>query len=271
MYAKPKKKLGQVFLFDKNIQKKIIAACNLKTSDNILEIGSGRGDLTTLIAQKATCLYALEIDEQLCDSLALKFKDNPRVKIINCNFLEFNFDNYFSTAAKKIRVIGNIPYYITTPIIERLIWGRRKIKDIFIMVQKEFGRRIAAVAGSKEFGAFSCFVQYYTHPEILFPVKNTSFYPKPKVDSYFIKLKIRNTPAVRVRDERVLFKIIRAAFNQRRKILKNSLKRIMPDNMLEAFFLRYRINPNIRPECLRLADFAKIANSCTPPVKNKTI
>ncbi len=152
-------------------------------------------------------------------------------------------------------------YYITTPIIERIFEYRDKISSAFIMVQKDFALRAVSEPGSKAFGALTCFIQYYAIPRILFSISKSCFYPRPKVDSCILELTMRNLPAVKVNDERLFLKIIRAGFNQRRKTLRNSLKGIIPQQKLIAFFRDYGIDANIRPECLGLADFANLANS----------
>lgn len=260
MLAKPKKSLGQNFLIDKNIRKKIIDACGLTRRDCVLEIGAGRGELTSLIAQYASSVYALEIDSALSRHLEDGLRDYANTKIINENFLNFNLPEYFGESQNKIKVIGNIPYYISSPIIERLLKFKDKIEVIFLTVQKEFGIRLAAPPGSKDYGSFSCFVQYHAVPKILFSIKRTSFYPAPKIDSCFLKMDIRSAPAVKVEDEEYLFKVIRASFNKRRKILKNSLKGIISEERLKLFFERYKISPNIRCEDLSLDDFAGLIN-----------
>ncbi len=264
MYIKPKKSLGQNFLTDKNIQRKIILACGLNRGDIILEIGAGRGELTQLIAQEARQVYALEIDWRLSDILKDNLRNYSNVKIICQDILKWDLDSLsvdqeFS-GNNKLKVVGNIPYYITTPIIEYLLRYRDKIDSVFLTVQKELAERITAVYGSKRYSAFSCFLQYYTLPEILFTIKNNCFRPVPKVDSCFLKLTIREKPAVEVKNEVLLFTIIRAAFNQRRKILRNSLEGIIPRDKLENFFAEFKISYNIRPEQLSLQDFAGLAD-----------
>lgn len=259
MHIKPKKNLGQNFLVDGNIQRKIIAACSLQPKDNILEIGAGSGLLTGLLAAKAASVYALEIDAQLTRILKEKFSNYKNIKIINQDILKFNFKRYFSVFVNKPKVIGNIPYYITTPIIEYLIKQRANISTIFLTVQKEFAKRITASTGSKDYGSFSCFVQYYFKPKALFFIKKGCFRPMPKVDSCFLELKVREKPEVKVKDEKLLFRVIRLAFNQRRKALRNSLKRIIAQKNLEQFFKKYRhLSVNARAEELSLADFANL-------------
>ena len=268
MYPKPKKYLGQNFLIDKNIQRKIIDFCAFKFSDTVLEIGAGRGELTRLIASKVGMIYAIEIDRNLCNILEENLKGYKNVRIINADILKFNFRSKRPLAAAPplagtsngVKVIGNIPYYITTPIIEHLLRYRNNIDTVFITVQKEFAVRMKAEAGLKVYGALSCFIQYYTEPKILFTIKKSCFFPAPKVDSCFMQLKIREKPPVKPENERLFFKIIRSAFNKRRKTLRNSLKEIIPQGKLKRFFNKYSIDANIRPEGLTLKDFANLTN-----------
>ncbi|MDD5348156.1 MAG: 16S rRNA (adenine(1518)-N(6)/adenine(1519)-N(6))-dimethyltransferase RsmA [Candidatus Omnitrophica bacterium] len=260
MLPKPKKRLGQNFLLDKNIQKKIVACADVQPQDSVLEIGAGRGALTRLLAHKAHWVYAVEIDRDLCALLKDEFKAVPNVVVMPQDILALDLRKQFSLLERKLVVIGNIPYYITTPIIEHFFDFRDLIKDIFLTVQKEFACRMTAAAGDREYGAFSCFVQYHTEPKILFEIKKTSFYPAPKVDSCFLRLSVRRKPPVEVADEGLLFRIIRAGFQQRRKTLKNSLKPVIPQQTLEAFFSQYSIDPRIRAEKLTLQDFANLAN-----------
>ena len=260
MHIKPKKSLGQNFLFDKNIQNKIINACALKPEDSILEIGAGSGQMTKLISEKCSIVYALEIDHYLCRILKDNLGGYKNIRIINRDILSFSLKSYFRRLKNKIKIVGNIPFYITTPIIEHLLRYRDKIDTIFITVQKEFAKRMIAKPGSKDYGSFSCFLQYYTEPQVLFLIKKTSFWPMPKVDSSFLSLKIRDEPLVKTENERLFFKIIRAAFNKRRKTLRNSLKGTVPLEKLKLFFHQYNIDVNARPEELTLGDFANLNN-----------
>jgi len=260
MHIKPKKRLGQNFLVDKNIQKKIVETCGLKNSDTVLEIGSGRGEITDLIAQKAGQVFALELDRNLCALLKERFNDQKNVEVINQDILKFNLRKYFSRTPGKIKVIGNIPYYISSPIIEHLFKFRDKIEGIFLTVQKEFAQRVVAPSGSKEYGSLSCFVRYFAEPKVLFHISKTCFYPVPKVDSSFFRLDIRRKLPLKAKDEKLLFKIIRAAFNKRRKTLRNSLEGVIPLQKLNEFFHKYGIDPNTRPEKLSLQDFINLAN-----------
>lgn len=279
MHIKPKKRLGQNFLTDKNIQRKITDCLELKPSDTVLEIGAGKGELTGLIAQKVNKIYALEIDPDLCLALKNNLKDYSNIEIINQDILKFNLRKYFARLKRKInpvrdtanlsdnaifsngvKAVGNIPYYIASPIVEYLIKFRDRIDVIFITVQKEFAKRMTAVHGSKLYGSFSCFVQYYSEPKIILNIKKTCFFPAPGVDSCFLRLKIRARPPVEPRDEKLFFKVIRTAFNYRRKTLRNSLGNTISCRKLEEFFTRYGIDSNTRPEDLSLEDFANLSN-----------
>ncbi len=259
---KPKKRLGQNFLIDKNIQRKIIRACDLSGEDIVLEIGAGTGNLTSQLALASKKVYALEIDTRLLPALDENLKGLANYQVVKADILKFDINKFLkeNKIKQKIKVIGNIPYYISSPIIEHLILYRDKIGEIFLTVQKEFSRRVAAIPGSKDYGSFSCFAQYYLKPEIIFEIKKNSFYPAPKVDSCFLALKIREKPAVKVHDEAMFFKLIRAAFNQRRKTLRNSLEGIMAQEALEEFFNAHGINRNVRPEDLSLEQFASLSN-----------
>jgi 16S rRNA (adenine1518-N6/adenine1519-N6)-dimethyltransferase len=260
MHTKPKKRLGQNFLIDKNILKKIVDTCELRPSDIVLEIGAGRGELTRMLAERVKKVYALEIDPSLCNELRDSLKGAPNIEIIKHDILKFNLKKYFSKIVGKIKVIGNIPYYISSPIIEYLIRARNRIDIIFITVQREFAKRMAAPSGSKVYGAFSCFVQYYSKPKIILNIKKNSFFPKPKVDSCLVRLEMFEEPKVSPKDKNLFFKIIRAAFNKRRKTLRNSLEAIVSKEKLDDFFSKYGVDSNTRPEDLTLEDFANLAN-----------
>lgn len=260
MRVKPKKRLGQNFLADGNIRHKIIASCEFGPDDSVLEIGAGQGEMTTLIAKRVTRVYALELDYGLCGLLKTNLGEIKNVEIINQDVLKFDFKSFLKAIKDKITVFGNIPYYITTPIIERLLENQAKIKTAYLTVQKEFAQRVIASPGSKQYGSLSCFLQYFTRPEIKFIISKGSFWPRPKVDSCLLELSMREEPAVKVNDQERLFKIIRASFNQRRKTLRNSLKEVVKRETLDLFFQQYKIKENIRPERLSLEHFAGLAN-----------
>lgn len=262
MRIQSKKSLGQNFLVDQNIRNKIIDVLDLKPTDIVLEIGSGRGELTELISHRAQKVYALEIDRRLFKILTESLSTRDNTQAINQNILKLDLDRFVkqNKIKARLKVFGNIPYYISSPIIEHLLHFRRYISGIFITVQKEFSVRVAAQPGSKDYSSFSCFVQYYALPKIPFHISKNCFRPLPKVDSSFLELKIREEPAVPVKDEELFFKIIRSAFNQRRKILSNSLSAVVASGVLSSFFEQTGLSPKIRPERLSLEDFALLGN-----------
>jgi 16S rRNA (adenine1518-N6/adenine1519-N6)-dimethyltransferase len=268
MYIKPKKSLGQNFLVDKNIQHKIIQACNLSPQDIVLEIGSGCGDLTALFAQQVKQVYALEVDQRLYPLLEQALSGYKNYQIIKADILKFDLIKFVkdNMIGQKFKIIGNIPYYITSPIIEYLIKNRQMISQAFLTVQKEFGRRIRASSGSKEYGSFSCFVQYYAQPRIILEIKRNSFKPAPGVDSCFLSLDFRAYPPVSVPDEEAFFKLIRTAFGQRRKTLKNSLQGVVEKQRLEGYLLEQGIDKNVRPEDLSLEQFSGLNNFLSPAI-----
>lgn len=261
MHIQPKKSLGQNFLIDKNIQKKIINACDLSSEDIVLEIGAGLGDLSLPLASVAGKVYALEIDSRLLFQLEENLSRYKNCRIIKGDILKFDLKKFLREEGvkQKIKIIGNVPYYISSPIIEHLIGYRDNISVVFMTVQKEFARRVVACPGTKTYGSFSCFVQYYASGKILFEIKKNCFKPVPKVDSCFLSLKFRDRPAVKVANEEMLFRLIRTAFNQRRKTLRNSLEGIVQPKVLEKFFDQCGINMNTRPEKLSLEQFAVLA------------
>jgi len=263
MRFQPKKSLGQNFLVDQNIRLKLAGALDLKPSDIVLEVGSGKGELTGLISERVNKIYGLEIDKRLNSVLNELFKAHRNIRIINQDILKFDLSQFIKEEKIKarIKVFGNIPYYISSPIIEHLLKFRANLSAIYISVQKEFAVRVVALPGSKDYGSLSCFVQYYALPKIIFDISKNCFRPSPKVDSSFLELKIRESPAVCVKDEMSFFKIIRAAFNQRRKILRNSLLGIVTPEALEIFFKESGLSRSVRPECLSLENFAFLANT----------
>jgi len=268
MQTKAKKSLGQNFLIDRNIQRKIIDACKLACEDIVLEIGPGRGELTNLIARAGVKkLYAVELDALLAQTLTKAFQDTSRVEIISGDILKVDLEKYFR-GFKNLKVVGNIPYYITTPILERVVTLRDTIALALFTVQKEFARRIVATPGSKEYGSFSCFVRYYADARILFSIPRTCFRPMPEVDSCVLKLAPRYWRGAAPLNEKMLFRIIRSAFNQRRKTLRNSLKESLPPHILGIFFETRHIGPNTRPEQISLDDFITLTNlACNAGLK----
>lgn len=260
----PLKRFGENYLIDKNIKDKIIDEAGVSRSDTILEIGPGLGALTMDLAGSGAEVFAVEKDPKAFRILEeLTFEKYPNLHLFNEDILKFDLKK--TVGEKKIKVLGNLPYYVTTPIIEYIIENGGMIDSALIVIQKEVAGRLSAKPGSKDYGSLSCFVQYYTRPEYLYTIKRTSFHPVPEVDSSLIRLTVRTQPPVKVKDEELFFRIIRGSFNQRRKSIINSLSREAvlgtTKSDLTAVLNRAGVNPAARPEDLSLSEFAAIANA----------
>jgi len=242
----PKKHLGQNFLTDTRILQKIILSCDLKPEDTVVEIGPGQGVLTRLIAPQVRKLICVETDSDLIEPLRVL-----PIEIIHADFLQWDMGHL----PDGIKVIGNIPYYISTPIVEKLIENRTRFSEAFLTVQLEFGQRLTAKEGGKDYGSLSCFAQYYADIKMLFKIKNTCFKPVPKVDSCFLRLTMRPHPEGGQDLEEFLFKLIQTAFQQRRKNIVNSLKGLVGKEKLEGALESLGIDFNARPENLTLSNY----------------
>jgi 16S rRNA (adenine1518-N6/adenine1519-N6)-dimethyltransferase len=261
---RPLKRLGENYLIDSNIKEKIVEAAGAKTGDVVLEIGPGLGAITMDLAGSGASVYAVEKDKKAFAILSELANDRyPNLKLFCDDILKFDLGNIPHSG--KMKVAGNLPYYITTPIIELLIEKRNMISSAIILVQREVAERLLAAPGSKDYSSLSCFVQYHSRPVYLHTVKRTSFYPEPEVDSSLLRLEFLDKPSVEVADEGVFFKIVRGAFNQRRKTIMNSLSREevldMPKEELSRLLARAGVAPQSRPEDLSLQQFASIANN----------
>lgn len=261
------KRFGQNFLIDTHVLEKIIASANITKDDFVLEIGTGIGTMTQYLAEAAREVAAVEIDNTLIPILADTLKDWDNVTVINNDVLKVDLRQLAieKNGGRPIKVVANLPYYITTPIIMGLFENKVPIDSITIMVQKEVADRMQVGPGTKDYGALSLAVQYYAKPQIVANVPPNCFMPRPKVGSAVIRLEKYEQPPVQVKDEKLMFRIIRASFNQRRKTLVNGLK-----NSQELSFTKEEIEKaltvcglslNVRGEALTLEQFAELANA----------
>ncbi len=261
---KLEKSLGQNFLIDKNIIEKIIRALDIQKEDLLIEIGPGIGTLTSAVADYAGKVKAIEIDKNLIPILEETLSEYENVEIIHNDILKTDLRQLIleEKKLKQVKVLGNLPYYITTAIIMKILKERNRISDIVIMIQKEVADRIKAFPGNKDYGSLSIAVQYLCDVEQVASVPKNVFIPKPKVDSSVIHLKIRPEPPVHVLDEDFFYKVVRAAFGQRRKTLLNSLSSNMNINkeILKEVLLFCKIDPARRAETLTIEEFAILAN-----------
>ena len=262
---RPNKRLGQNFLVDKNMQHKMLGSCNLAKDDVVLEIGPGLGALTFDIAKDVKQVFAVEKDKRFSGSLEGLSAGYDNVNIITGDILKFDIKKVYNN--KKIKVIGNLPYYITSPIISHLIENRKYIDSIFLTVQKEVGNRLASGPGSKDYSPISIFTQFYTEPHPLFIIARGVFYPQPEVDSSFLRLDVAKRPRFKVKDEKFFFKIVRTAFSKRRKTILNALTSGdvlgLKKQDVEKVLKTNCIDPMKRPELLALKDFASLSNHLT--------
>lgn len=264
----PRKNLGQHFLVDPQVLQRIIAAAEVTKEDTVVEIGSGLGVVTSEIAKHAGFVIVIEIDKELLSISKQVLKPFNNITFIAGDILKLNLDflsaqrttpdvSQFATAHRPTpyKVIGNLPYYVTAPIIDKILKAERKPELAVLMVQKEVAERMSSAPGTKKYGSFSIFVQFYAEVQIHSLVSKSSFYPWPEVSSAVVVLRPYREPKYQVRDEKMFFDIVHAAFQQRRKQLKNSLKEYNLENC--------GINLSRRPETLSIEEFVALANQAT--------
>lgn len=251
-----KRPLGQHFLFDPNILKKIIDSADVTPDDTVVEIGPGLGTLTKLLSERVKNVIAIEFDRKLISRLKDNLSAKENVEVITADALKFPYDSIDGS----FKVIANIPYYITTPIIFKLLEFRAKIPSMTLLMQKEVAKRIVAVPGSKEYGVLSISTQLYTRPELKFRVSGKAFSPPPDVDSAVVHFEVCPSSRFAINDEGLFLKIVKTAFSQRRKTILNSLKKL--PGIKEALH-DAGIDPGLRPETLSIEEFGKLTNSLT--------
>lgn len=251
------KSLGQNFLRDPYYLNKIADAAQIGPEDRVLEIGPGLGHLTRVLTQRARKVLAIEVDGRLIPHLQSDFSEYRNFELVHADALEYDY----GALNDRWKVVANLPYYISTPIIQKLIVRRDKFISLTLMLQKEVAERISAPPGGKEYGYLSVLVQFYTVPRIEFKVPPGAFTPCPEVDSSVITLTLRDQPAVMVRDEAFFIRVIKAAFSQRRKTLRNSLKQLAAQkNKMDEVFNSIGIDLGRRAETLSVEEFGKLAD-----------
>ena len=260
-----KKKFGQNFLIDSHVLEGIVEAAGVTDDDLVLEIGPGIGSLTQYLAEAAGKVVAVEIDKTLLPVLADTLSEYDNVTVINQDILKVDLDEIVSeNGGRPIKVVANLPYYITTPIIMKLFESRARIESITVMVQKEVADRMAAGPGGKDYGSLSLAVGYYAKAVTVMDVPPSSFIPQPNVGSAVVNLSRYTEPRVKVRDEKRLFEIVRTAFNQRRKTLSNSLSNnpslgVSRQEVADAL-LKMGVDEKARGEILTLEQFAELSD-----------
>ncbi|MCA9392738.1 MAG: ribosomal RNA small subunit methyltransferase A [Candidatus Omnitrophica bacterium] len=247
----PKKSFGQNFLISPAVRDRILRACDVRDSDTVVEIGPGKGVLSKPLSGQAGRLFLVEKDPRMAAYLREELAGQP-VTISETDIL-----TYALPPGEKIILVGNIPYNISTPIVEYAIAHRSRIRTFFLTVQREFGERLAATPGSKIYGSLSVFAQFYADIKILFSIKRTAFFPVPKVDSCFVRMDFRS-PRFRLPDESRFFRFVQQTFTQRRKTLINAMPYAGPKEELRNKLCACRIKPEARAETLAIEDFVRI-------------
>ena len=258
---------GQNFLIDEEIVNSIIEKSNVNKEDLIIEIGPGLGTLTALLLEKAGKVVGIELDPKMITVLNNRFSLYDNFELIHNDVLKEDLNNIISTNFKNsnlkhAKIVANLPYYITTPIIMKLLEDKLQLDTITVMVQKEVAERLAEQPGGKETGAITYSIHYYTNPKIILDVPNTSFIPAPKVDSAVIQLQVLDKPNIIVKNEPTFFKVVKSSFLQKRKTLVNALSsaQIAEKSFLENMLNELNLDLKIRGEKLSLEEFGKISD-----------
>jgi len=260
----PRKRFGQNFLIREELAERIVEHSRLREDDVAVEIGPGAGALTPRIASRVRALIAVERDAGLAQLLREELAESPRVEIVEADFLEFDLAAAARAhGADKLVVVGNIPYNVTTPILERLFDQRAVVRSAVLLVQKEYAERLAAAPGTSEYGALTLFARYHALLEPLMSVRASAFWPRPEVDSMLVRFHLREHPPVETPDEALLFRIIRGSFQMRRKQLGNTLEESLglSADAVARLCRAAGIDPRRRGETLTLDEFAKLARA----------
>lgn len=263
---RPKKRFGQNYLVDRNVLNKILDAADIREGNNVLEIGPGVGTLTLALAERGAKVAAVEVDRDLVAILSEVLEGHPNATVVNADILSLNLSQFLIAhfGNVKVKVIGNLPYYITSPIIAKLFEARSHIHNIVLMVQKEVAERLKSQPGTKDYSSMSVFVQYYSEPEIISHVSKNVFLPPPDVSSAIVRLVPRLKPPVDVPSDELFFDVVHCAFGQRRKTLLNSLSDCqalgLSKEQVAQVLRKADIDPSRRAETLSLDEFARIAS-----------
>lgn len=264
LQIRPRKRLGQHFVVHDSVLQKIALDADLGPEDIVLEIGAGLGSLTSFLtaAQK---VYAVEIDPRLTPFLQKRFKENPNVEVIHADALQVDLSAFFRPGGQKLKVVANLPYEISSPMIFRLWKERHAFSRFVLMLQLEVAYRIVAKPGTKDYGPLSLWSQLYSVPRISFLVPPSAFYPRPKVDSAVVRFDIRPHPAVKVPDEQILERLIRSAFRYRRKMLSRALRlgefSQFSKNQIYEALESAGVSPSARGESLTLEQFGNLSRA----------
>lgn len=261
----PRKRFGQNFLVDKNIANKIVTLAGLNQADIVIEIGPGLGMLTERLIDTEAKVVAIELDRKLVEVLQKRFLGIKNLEIINADALKLSYRGLSQRYSKRLKVVSNLPYNISTPILFKFLDERDAFFSLLLMLQREVAERIVARPGTKDYGVLSVFTQFYTDVKIEFSVPPSVFYPRPKVYSSLVRFNILDRPKVDVKDPVLFRQVVKAAFGRRRKTLFNALKAIdLPTSIVDNTLRGCGIDPKRRGETLTLEEFGRLANALTP-------
>jgi 16S rRNA (adenine1518-N6/adenine1519-N6)-dimethyltransferase len=258
-----KKRLGQHFLVDPNILNKVVRAAQVGREDVVLEVGPGLGQMTLALARSARRVIAIEIDATLVEILKKKLTNLPNVEVIKSDVLKVDFESLFKEEGRRVKVVANLPYQISTPLLFRFMESKEVFSTLTLMLQKEVAARMAAAPGGKEYGPLSIFVQVYLDASVRFFIKASAFFPPPKVDSAVVHMVWKEKPRVKSQDEAWFKKVVKACFGYRRKTLVNALKHSelpLPESV-ESKMEAVEIDPRRRPETLAIEEFVRLAEA----------
>jgi 16S rRNA (adenine1518-N6/adenine1519-N6)-dimethyltransferase len=258
----PKKRLGQHFLIDRNILNKVIGTAQVGKEDVVLEVGPGLGEMTLALAHQVKKVIAVEIDPKLVAILRKKVEHLANVEVIKSDILKVDFKHLFKGEGQPIKVVANLPYQISTPLLFRFIDSKETFSTFTLMLQKEVGERLVAHPGGKEYGSLSIFVQLFLDLSIRFSIKPSAFFPPPKVESAVVHMAWKEKPMIGKKDEEWFRRVVKACFGYRRKTLVNALKHselALPE-YLESRMEKIGIDSRRRPETLTIPEFAKLAD-----------
>ena len=259
----PKKRLGQHFLVDRNILNKVIQTAEVGREDTIFEVGPGLGEMTLALSRQAKKVIAVEIDERLVAVLRQKVKDYPNVEVVKSDILRVDFNHLFKKEAIPIKVVANLPYQISTPLLFRFIESKKIFSVLFLMLQKEVAERMVASPGRKEYGPLSIFIQTFADVSIQFIIKPSAFFPAPKVESALVHMAWKEKPMIETDEEEWFKRVVKASFGYRRKTLINALKHsgLSLPGSVESRMEEIGIDPRRRPETLTIQEFARLSES----------
>jgi len=253
---RPRKRFGQNFLHDQNVIQRIVNAIHPQRDQHLVEIGPGQGALTTQLLPLMGVMDAVELDRDLLEPLQEKCASLGQLNLHSADALKFDYCQLYNPEEQKLRIVGNLPYNISSPLLFHLMTQRHCIKDLHFMLQKEVVQRITAQPGNGHYGRLSIMLQYFCETEMLFTVSPGSFFPPPKVDSAVFRLIPRQAPLLKAENETLLSRIVSISFGQRRKTIRNNLKGTIDETTLREL----NIEPGLRPERLEIEQFVQLAN-----------